>query len=180
MIPVGKYSWLNKEPGPKILLEVIKEYGTTEIVGPKHNPKILGWADEIGGWVADYYTNDEIPWCGLLIGVAAKRAGFEFNQKLLGAANWLDWGNPVAKGQESLGDVLVFKRDGGAHVCLYVAEDKDYFHVIGGNQSNQVNIMRIAKNRLTGARRCKWKVSQPSNVRKVITDATGTISNNEA
>ena len=35
-----------------------------------------------------------------------------------------------------LGDILTFKRNGGGHVGLYVGEDKDCYHVLGGNQGN--------------------------------------------
>ena len=178
MIPSGKYAWLNKEPGPAILKVAIDNYGITEIPGPKHSNTILGWAKKIGGWIASYYTNDEIAWCGLFVGFCAQEAGFPFNQTLLGAKNWLNWGNPVK--EPMLGDVLVFSRDGGGHVGFYVGEDKECYHVLGGNQGNQVNVTRILKSRLAGARRCKWKVAQPANVRKVFLEASGTVSKNEA
>lgn len=35
---------------------------------------------------------------------------------------------------------------------FYWAEDDDAYHVLGGNQSNSVNITRIAKDRLLSAR----------------------------
>lgn len=79
-----------------------------------------------------------------------------------------------------LGDILVFKRDGGGHVGFYVAEDKDYYHVLGGNQSDSVNITRIAKYRCVGIRRCDWKTAQPNAVKKYIVEASGKISTNEA
>jgi hypothetical protein len=40
--------------------------------------------------------------------------------------------------------------------------------------------MRLAKSRLTQARRTAWKVAQPASVRKVYLEAKGTISINEA
>ena len=79
-----------------------------------------------------------------------------------------------------LGDVLTFKRDGGGHVGIYVGEDRTHYHVLGGNQSNQVNVMRIAKTRLHQARRTKWKIAQPANVRVVNLSSQGIISQNEA
>jgi cell wall-associated NlpC family hydrolase len=36
-----------------------------------------------------------------------------------------------------LGDVLVFRRGGGGHVALYVGEDEEAFHVLGGNQADR-------------------------------------------
>ena len=78
-----------------------------------------------------------------------------------------------------LGDVMIFSRTGGAHVGMYVGEDKDCYHIVGGNQSNQFNIIRIAKNRLTGARRPKYKVI-PKSVKKYYLEPLGKISQNEA
>jgi hypothetical protein len=52
--------------------------------------------------------------------------------------------------------------------------------VLGGNQGNAMSVTRILKTRLYQARRTKWKVAQPANVRKVLLDAKGTISKNEA
>ena len=74
----------------------------------------------------------------------------------------------------------VFKRDGGGHVGIYVGEDKTHYHIIGGNQGNEVSIMRIAKNRMHEARRTAWKIAQPYNVRVIKLESQGRISQNEA
>jgi hypothetical protein len=79
-----------------------------------------------------------------------------------------------------LGDVLTFKRNGGGHVGIYVGEDQTHYHVLGGNQNNSVNVARIAKSRLTQARRTAWKIAQPANVRKVHLEPKGVITTNEA
>ena len=72
----------------------------------------------------------------------------------LGARNWLAFGVPQQK--PALGDVLVFWRgtSGGfsGHVGLYVGEDAQAFHVLGGNQSDAVTIAFFAKSCLLGAR----------------------------
>lgn len=108
-----------------------------------------------------------------------KRAGFEPVAKPLWARNWASFGTKADKA--SLGDVLVFSRDGGGHVGLYVGEDASAWHVLGGNQGDQVSINRIAKSRLLAARRCPWKISQPSNVRPVsLAAGGGKLSVNEA
>lgn len=176
----AEYCWLEKEPAPKILTEALKLYGTKEIRGDEHNPVIIGWAKEVGGWVKEFYIKDEIPWCGLFVGVCALRAGFPFGQKMLGAREWVHWGQVVEPADAALGDVLIFAREGGGHVGLYVGEDAEAYHVLGGNQGDAVSIARISKNRLLAARRCKWKVSQPQNVRKVFLKATGGLSQNES
>lgn len=170
------YSFLNTEKSPKLLVEAVKMLGTKEIVGKQHNPVIMGWAKETG--LEKVYTADEIPWCGLAIAYACHKAGVEVVDKPLWALNWAKYGTKVS--EPMLGDILTFKRDGGGHVGIYVGEDKDCYHVLGGNQGNAMNVIRILKSRLHQARRTKWKVAQPANVRKVLLDAKGIISKNEA
>lgn len=173
-----QYAWLSNEPSPKILLEAIKLYGTLEKPGAANNPQILAWADELGGWIGSWYDADSIAWCGLFVGICAKRAGYEFTQKALGAKEWLNWGNESTT--PMLGDVLVFGREGGGHVTIYVGEDRDCYHCLGGNQHDSVNITRIQKDRLLGARRSPFKLKQPDNVRQVFLAPTGAVSTNEA
>lgn len=177
----AQYLWLSDEDGPRILLEMLKLYGTVEKPGPKNNPLILKWATEIG--LGHVYNQDSIAWCGLTVGYAAAQAGWDYAPRgnALWARNWLAWGTPVDLGKEMLGDVLVFSRGAvSGHVGLYVAEDQTCFHVLGGNQSDAVNIKRVEKDRLLSGRRCAWRVNQPSNVRKVRMTASGVISRSEA
>jgi uncharacterized protein (TIGR02594 family) len=169
------YNWLQEEIGPRILVQAVKLIGTKEIVGKAHNPVILEWAKELK---IKAYTNDEIPWCGLFIAYCAHKAGVEVVDGPLWALNWVKYG--TKESTPMLGDVLTFKRDGGGHVGLYVGEDRTHYHVLGGNQNNQVNVMRIAKTRLHQARRTAWKIAQPSNVRKIELSNKGIISTNEA
>ena len=169
------YNWLEEETAPRILVQAVKLIGTKEIVGKAHNPIILDWAKQLG---IKAYTNDEIPWCGLFIAYCAHKAGVQIVDGPLWALNWAKYG--TKESTPMLGDVLTFKRDGGGHVGLYVGEDRTHYHVLGGNQNNQVTVMRIAKTRLHQARRTAWKIAQPSNVRKIELSNKGIISTNEA
>ena len=171
-----QYAWLSREPGPRLLLEALKVYGTAEKLGQGSNPSIMAWARATG--LARFYTDDSVPWCGLAMAYVALQAGWDLPVNPLWAQNWLTFGNKAPK--PSLGDILVFQRKKGGHVGIYVGEDNAAFHVLGGNQSDQVNIKRIAKNRLLGARRCPWRINEPANVRPVRLAASGTISTNEA
>jgi uncharacterized protein (TIGR02594 family) len=174
------YKWLEAEPGPRILLEMLKIYGTVETPGPDNNPTIMQWAKAVG--LERVYKNDATAWCGLAVAYAAGQAGWD-NAPLgnaLWARNWAAWGNPVAPGAAMLGDVLVFARGTGGHVALYVGEDNTHFHILGGNQSDAVNIRRKEKSLLIAARHCPWRIQQPANVRKMYLSATGVISENEA
>jgi uncharacterized protein (TIGR02594 family) len=150
MLP-SRYAWLAREPGPKMIVEALKLYGTMEKPGTADNPIIIGWAKEVGGEVADVYRADSIPWCGLFMAVVAKRAGKEPPKHPLWALSWSAFG--AKADTPALGDVLVFTRGTGGHVGLYVGEDATAFHVLGGNQSDRVCIARIAKARLYAAHR---------------------------
>jgi uncharacterized protein (TIGR02594 family) len=174
------YKWLETEPGPRILLEMLKMYGTVETPGPGNNPTIMAWAKSIG--LEKVYKSDATAWCGLGMAYAAGQAGWD-NAPMgnaLWARNWASWGNPVAQGAEMLGDVLVFLRGTGGHVGEYIGEDDTHFHVLGCNQSDAVNIRRKEKSLLIAARRCPWRIKQPANVRKIYLSATGVLSENEA
>ena len=161
---------------PKVIAEAVRYLGINEIKGKLNNATIMSWAKDVG--VDKIYTSDEIAWCGLFVAKVVLKAGFEVVKDPLWALNWSNFGTKQSVAM--LGDVLVFKRDGGGHVGFYIAEDKNYFHVLGGNQSNSVSITRIAKNRCVAIRRCNWKVSQPKEVKQYFVEASGKISTNEA
>lgn len=174
-----KYSWLAKEGAPKMLIEALKHYGIMEHPGKGSNPDIAKWAKEVG--VSGWYTDDDIPWCGLFVGMVAKRCGYAFDaNKLLAAKEWAKWGTKVTEGREMLWDILVFVRPGGGHVGFYVGENNKAFLVYGGNQSNAVGFAWVAKERLLAARRPIYKAGEPENVRQIVLTETGGLSNNEA
>jgi uncharacterized protein (TIGR02594 family) len=159
-----------------MLLEALKLYGTTEAKGAADNPTIMAWAHECG--LNRAYGHDSVPWCGLFMAVCAKRATWSLPEMPLWALSWSEWGRPSER--PMLGDVLTFKRDGGGHVALYVGEDTGAYHVLGGNQSDQVNITRIAKARLYKARQAPWRIGPPDNRRVIRMAANGPLSSNEA
>lgn len=178
MIP-EKYKWLLNEPGPKMIVEGLKLYGTKEIVGPAHNPVILEWAKELG--LQTIYRQDETPWCGLAHAYVAFKAGKPLlplkNWDLLRALQWARWG--VNTDTPMLGDTLVFKRAGGGHVGLYVAETTSTYLCMGGNSGNEYKIVEITKQRLVAARRPVYN-EQPENVRRIFVNSSGELSTNEA
>ncbi|MBA4338309.1 MAG: TIGR02594 family protein [Hyphomonas sp.] len=178
-LPVA-YAWLGKESAPRMLLEGLKTYGTIEAPGTEDNPVIMAWAKEVGvPRIADVFTSDAVPWCGLWMAVVAHRAGKPVNPNALWARSWLSWGAKVS-GEPKLGDVLVFRRgQTSGHVGLYVGEDATHFHVLGGNQGDAVSILRLDKDRLLGARNF-YATAQPANCRRVFLKAGGAISTNEA
>lgn len=154
--------------------------GITEIPGPKSNPIIMSWAKKLGGWIASYFTNDDIPWCGLFVGnvIATTLPKEVMPSNPLGAKNWANFGR---KCNASVGAILVFTRKGGGHVGFYVGEDRTHYHVLGGNQNNAVSITRIEKERLV-AGGIRWpKTGEDQIGGAVQLSASGTpVSKSEA
>lgn len=171
-----QYAWLAAESGPRILVEARKLYGTAEQPGPGNNPSILEWAKRVG--LEKTYRTDATAWCGLFMAYVALQSGWDPPTNPLWARNWVGFGRRTSA--PMLGDVLVFERAKGyGHVGLYVGEDVEAFHVLGGNQKDKVSIVRILKSRLIQVRRCRWRINQPANVRKIKLAADGVVSKNE-
>jgi uncharacterized protein (TIGR02594 family) len=89
------------------------------------------------------------------------------------AKSWLDWGKPCSP---VLGAVVVFGREGGGHVGFLVGQNDTNWYVLGGNQSNAVNITPIARNRAIGYR---WPVSMAISETPLPKMVGGTVSRNE-
>jgi uncharacterized protein (TIGR02594 family) len=150
-----------------------------EVPGPGDNPKIIGWAKRLGGWIASFYKKDSIPWCGLFVGYCLVSAGAENNQNGLGALNWAPYGNKLNVAIP--GAILVFKRPGGGHVGFYVSEDDVSYHVLGGNQSDMVKVSRVEKRRLVpGGIRWPKGFAIPTDARPVKKKFDGELSTDEA
>jgi uncharacterized protein (TIGR02594 family) len=166
------YQWLGHEPGPKMILSALYYFGIHEAPGGVNNPIILAWAKEL----SLNYNADSIPWCGLFMAKCARDAGKQFPVAPLWARNWVGFG--ISAPMPMLGDALVFARLGGGHVGLYVGQDADAYHVLGGNEGDAVAIVRIARARLLAARRPIYSV-QPANVRVITLAPSGAISTDE-
>lgn len=157
--------------------EAARLQGVTEVAGAKSNSTILGWAKALGGWVASYFDDDDIPWCGLFAAhcVGATLPDEPLPSNPLGALNWSSFGVAC---EPQPGAILTFSRDGGGHVGFYVSEDDAYFHVLGGNQSNAVNVTKVAKSRHKATR---WPKTAPAPAGQRVKAAfSGTVSTNEA
>ena len=178
-IPNG-YAWLlSVGQLPRTITEGVALMGVAEVVGKGSNRTIMGWRDELNqaGVPITGYSDDDIPWCGLFAAIVTHRAGKKAVASPLWARNWAKFGAGVT--EASLGDVLVFVRNGGGHVGFYVAEDATAYHVLGGNQGNKVSITRIAKDRCIAVRRPIYN-NKPDSVRPYKVAAGGALSRNEA
>lgn len=166
LVPVKKkssqtQSQLMADQVPPWLATMRSIKGTDEFAGGADNPIIMGWRDFISRTypeMATYcrnYTHDSVPWCGLTVAYAMAVNGIKpvfgptDTDKFLWADAWRQFGTRLD--QPRLGCVMVFTRDGGGHVALYEGEDEDSYRIIGGNQSDSVNITSMSKSRFTGA-----------------------------
>lgn len=184
----SKYAHVARPDAPSMIREAWRLYGTQEKPGGANNPEIMKWARELEAAIGRNlgYDADSIPWCGLFVGVVTARAGKaeQIPKTPLWARSWAEFGlkSPGA----GLGDVLVFSRDGGGHVGLYVGEGMHdrlgaVYHVLGGNQGDAVSIAQIEKRRCIAVRRPRWHVKQPASVASIwIGEGHGHVSNNEA
>lgn len=162
-------------PEPPWLSEGRRFSGLKEIAGPASNPQILEW----GRRAAEWYVDDDIPWCGVF--VHAMLAASLPDEVLIAnpcwARGWAAFG--VALGEPAPGAVLVFSRGPSAgHVGFYVGEDATRLRVLGGNQSNAVSETWIAKSRLVATRWPKTAGRPSAGPRRVA--ASGGLSLNEA
>ncbi len=163
---------------PAWMREARRFMGLKEIAGAKSDPIIISWAKKLGGWITDYYTNDDIAWCGLFMAhcIGSTLPGEHLPANPLGALNWSTFGHALTP--PAPGAILTFHRTGGGHVGLYVGEDKTAYHVLGGNQSNSVSITRVEKARLEDAR---WPITGDAPVPgRVYLTPGGELSKNEA
>ena len=95
----------------------------------------------------------QIPWCGGFVGlvITSTLPGEALPENPLWARNWLKFGRSLDK--PHAGAVAVFSRGPtSGHVGFVVGHDRTHLHLLGGNQSDRVSIVRIAKNRLLGYR----------------------------
>lgn len=124
--------------------------GTKEVLGSKNNPDILDWAEDLD----IHYSDDDIPWCGLFVAhcVGATLPQEALPANPLGARQWERFGDST---QPRVGAVMVFwrisRQSGKGHVGFYVGEDDDAYQVLGGNQSDSVNLTWLSKSRFVSA-----------------------------
>lgn len=139
-----------KYPMPSWMDIAYRYRGLKEFPGLKDNPTIMGWGKRLGAKILGImYNADSVPWCGLFVANCLDMAGIAPVKIAIRAKSWVNFGIPVSP---MWGCVLVFERSGGGHVGFYHGEDSTHFHVLGGNQSDSVSIMRLSKDRMIAAR----------------------------
>lgn len=135
--------------------EIAQSYiGTQEGPGPADNPVVMEMYATVGH---DWVEHDAVAWCAAFVGHCLERAGLRSTRRL-NARSYLDWGIPVDLDDAQEGDVVVFSRGDPSgwqgHVGFFSRRaGPSTIDVLGGNQSDAVNIKRYSTAKLLGVRR---------------------------
>ncbi len=135
--------------------------GLTEVAGAVDNPQIMAMLKLDMDWP----DADEVPWCSSFPNYIAWLLRLPRSKSLM-ARSWLTVGRPVAvEIAECAYDIVILKRFGAnepgpevinakGHVGFFAGyEPSGTIYVLGGNQSNSVNIASYPIERLLGIRR---------------------------
>ena len=125
------------------MIEARKYLGLAEVVGPKHNPTILGWLRQLKAWWAE----DETPWCGTFVAAMLWATDRFVIKHWYRALAWEEAGTILSK--PAYGCLVVFNRSGGGHVgFLEGVDNRGNLMVLGGNQGNRVSVAPFDRKRV--------------------------------
>jgi uncharacterized protein (TIGR02594 family) len=141
-------------PGPNVTpLSIARAElacNVAEIPGDRHNPRIVLYHGTTSGGAAP----DEIPWCSSFVNYCVEQAGLRGTDSKW-AMSWHDqeWSTDATADPRE-GDIAVFRRRKGSstgtvvggHVGFWLADRGERLLLLGGNQSNRINITEYPKN----------------------------------
>lgn len=118
------------------------EVGTAEIVGARHNPRVIEYHSTTGR-----FQDDETPWCSSFANWVMRQAG----QPSTGSAAALSWARYGRRLERpAYGSIVVFDHGGGrGHVGFVVGISGTRLQVLGGNQGNQVKVSNFGTSEVT-------------------------------
>ncbi|WP_336939336.1 TIGR02594 family protein [Acinetobacter modestus] len=158
--------------------------GTHEISGAKHSPIILSMLEVVfqatgqKQWIKD----DETAWCGTFVAYCMVKADLvrHVPKDFYRAKAWATVGTAINK--PAYGCIVVFNRNGGGHVGIVVGKDRHgNLMVLGGNQSDAVNIKPFSTSRVIAYRWCGTQTSPlASRYDLPVLSSDGKVSTNEA
>jgi uncharacterized protein (TIGR02594 family) len=134
--------------------------GLAEIVGPKHDARIIRMWESIKA----PFRDDETPWCAGYVGHCLEAANYR-STRSAAARSYLKWGIDPRKGgtvaEIPYGAIIVLSRPGAdwsGHVGFYAGPSGSGFALLGGNQNNAVRVSSYLWSRIIGVR---WPVDWP-------------------
>lgn len=131
---------------PKWLIEARKEIGVSEHTVAGSQAVDQMWIDsKLRGLVG---TARKVPWCAGFVNAMLERAGIR-STRSDSSRSYLNYG--VKLSEPKYGCVVTFSRDGSGHVGFVVGKtESGALLVLGGNQSDAVNIKAFKTDRVTG------------------------------
>ena len=129
----------------------LAEEGIKEFPGNGDNPRVVEYLKSTN-LDAPSAANDETPWCSAFANWCVERSGFEGTDSAW-ARSWANWGKKLTNPRR--GCIVVFKRPpnpASGHVAFYVGQTATQIKVLGGNQSDAVNISSYPKEE----KKCKY------------------------
>lgn len=121
-------------------ITVARSYiGTHEGVGARDNPIVVDMFRRSGH---PEIKHDSVAWCAAFVGACLVQAGQQ-GTGTLWALDYARWGQSLLS--PIVGAVATKKRTGGGHVFFVVDFDATTIWGLGGNQSDQVSIVRFPR-----------------------------------
>lgn len=128
--------------------ETLMNFGSAAWQETGSNPNITVLWDEIGYNGANFA--DETAWCAVFVSAVLKRTGNKY-LKTASSQAYKNYGEEVSIGEAEVGDIVVFYRKGSnsglGHLGFFAGSYTDtHIAVLGGNQSNNLNIRYFRRN----------------------------------
>lgn len=128
--------------------------GTKEIKGARHNPKIIEMLNSFGDFNGEskaWWANDEVPWCGVFVGHTLGECNRYVIKNWYRAKEWANANVMTKLDNPAYGAIAVLSRKGGGHVAFVVGKtENNRICLLGGNQSDEVNIKSFLPNHIMG------------------------------
>lgn len=136
--------------------------GVREVAGPGDNARIIDY-HHTTTLPDEFAEEDETAWCSSFVNFCIDAAALEPTRSAR-ARSWLRWGVGVSTHIIPLGAIVILKRGRGpqpgpevinapGHVGFFVGwADPTRVSLLGGNQSNAVNVSAYDADRVIGAR----------------------------
>ena len=163
-----------------ILINAAKELGVKEAKGKKNNPRVQKYL-AYGSKNNDKVHPDSVPWCAGYIAFVLETSGLKSTDNLM--ARSYEGKRSGFKNVSKMpvpGDITTFYRNGrksgSGHVAFFLKETPKYFYVVGGNQSDAVNVRRYEKTKWTGHWRPHTEKITPNQVAELRQIADNIIS----
>lgn len=155
LVTIGKTVILPETRNMKVLKMAASQIGVKEVKGRGSNAVVeeylaYGFRSNKSG------LKDDVPWCAGFVAWCLEKVGMGSTNSLM-ARSYEKWGLSV-KDKPLPGDIIVFYRNslssGQGHVGFYVASHgSSRAYVLGGNQSDSVNVTSYSKVKMRDIRR---------------------------